>query len=946
MSSDLPVDPGPADAAPRPERREEPRRRADRELVSMLDRMADAFVALDGEGRCLYANARAAELLGRAPAELPGRPLAELLPADRSADADAGLGAGLAAALEEARATQRPVVRDCYDRVGDRWLEQRLHPTADGVAVILADVTAQRRATAAMRARKREFVALVEQSPDLIARLGPDLRLRYVNAAFERWTGRPRDALLGLTYADLGYPPEVVARCEAAMRRALAGETVTVEHEAPRPDGTTAWLQSRVVPELDERGRAVGVLVATRDLTEEHRAHAAAATAEARFRAIVDQSLVGVYVAEEGRLTYVNPTFAAMLGLSVEALLAHPAPLSLLAPSDAERVRRAASDAAGAAAGAAAAGGDVDPRAARRYELAARRADGTPIHGEVHSSLVQVDGRAMRVGVVVDRTAAHAAAVAQRTSEERFRAVFEGSALGIAMGALDGRVWESNPALQRILGYTADELRGMHYRDYTHPDDLHADDAPWAELLAGRRDDYQVQKRYVCRDGRVIDARVTIGAVRDADGRPRFAVGMIEDVTAQRRLEAQLEQARKLEAVGLLAGGVAHDFNNLLAVMRGNLDLVRGTLGPGHPAGEELDEMERAAGRAAALVQQLLAVGRRQQLVPRLVDLDDVVRGSERLLRRALGDRHQLVLRLDDGHWRVRADVGQLEQVLLNLVVNARDALVERARAAPEAPPGGVVTVSTAEVQVDAADARRWGLADGGAHVALTVADTGVGMDATTRAHLFEPFYTTKAPGMGTGLGLATVWGIVQQSGGAVRVESVPGVGSTFTVLLPRAPADPAAAAPAVAAPAAAAPAPATPAPDARPTVLLVEDEEPVRTTARRVLERAGFGVREAADGAAALALWEAERDAVALVLTDVRMPGMTGDALAARLWAERPDLPVLFMTGYATGDPAAAAARAAGVPLAGRRTALLEKPWVGSALLAAVRALLPAPAG
>ena len=422
-------------------------------------------------------------------------------------------------------------------------------------------------------------------------------------------------------------------------------------------------------------------------------------------------------------------------------------------------------------------------------------------------------------------------------------------------------------------------------------------------------------------------------------------------------LEEQLHQTRKMEALGRLAGGIAHDFNNLLMVMGGNTELLRARLGRHGIEADELLDVEEAIARASALTRQLLSFGRKRPPTPQLVDLGDRVRALHGLLRRLIGEDVPLRVTLAEGPLPVRIDPSQLEQVVLNLVVNARDAIREARRAGAPRPADEAIEVAAGVRTLRAGHRARdaAGLAPGG-YVELRVRDTGVGMDEGTRGRLFEPFFTTKELGQGTGLGLTTVYGVAHQHGGAVQVESAPGRGSTLIVLLPRVP-DPARSAaerggaggPAGVGegegervPAGDRPGDAAADRGAAGRVLLVEDEAPVRATVRRVLERAGFAVVEAANGREALArcaeLGVATRGgAITLVLSDVVMPEMGAADLLPALRARWPELPVVLMSGY---NEAALTARS----FASDGLAILEKPFLPAVLIARVRQVLAAP--
>jgi PAS domain S-box-containing protein len=393
--------------------------------------------------------------------------------------------------------------------------------------------------------------------------------------------------------------------------------------------------------------------------------------------------------------------------------------------------------------------------------------------------------------------------------------------------------------------------------------------------------------------------------------------GLALDVTEKVRLEEQLRQAQKMEAIGQLAGGVAHDFNNLLTVINGYSQMLAEGLGPDSAWRAVAEEVLRAGERAADLTRQLLAFSRKQMLRPQPLDLNAVLANGERLLRRLLPESVQLVTRLAPGLPRVLVDPGQVEQVMLNLAVNARDAM----------PGGGRLTISTDVVRLDADRARAHPGLAAGPHVRLAVADTGQGMDAATRARVFEPFFTTKEVGQGTGLGLATVYGIVKQSGGWVGVESERGRGTTFVILLPSAE-DGGTAEPL--------PARDSSLPGGTETLLLVEDDEAVRGLGAMALRQAGYAVLEARHGVAALELLSGYGGPLDLVVTDLVMPQMSGQSLVGLLQRERPGVRVLFVSGYSAASVA---------DLPGVVMSFLQKPFTPASLTAAVREVLDRPA-
>ena len=496
-------------------------------------------------------------------------------------------------------------------------------------------------------------------------------------------------------------------------------------------------------------------------------------------------------------------------------------------------------------------------------------------------------------------------------SERRFRAIFESTAMGIGLTDTAGRVVDHNRAFGEMLGLPGEELVGKDLAEFTAADEASTGDALFQELVRGQRESYAVEQRYRRADGELVWGHLTASVVRDSDGNPEFAVGMVHDVSDRKQLEERLYQAQKLDAVGRLAGGVAHDFNNLLTVITVHSGFLLGSLDP-HQAAlrADVEAIEQAAQRAASLTQQLLAFGRKQVLQPRIVDLNSIVIDTNRMLHRLIGEHIEVVTALGSELGEVQADPGQVEQVLVNLALNARDAMAD----------GGTLTIRTANVDPEQVPSDEVT----GPFVVLSVADSGCGMDAATRARIFEPFFTTKKS-TGTGLGLASVYGIVAQSGGFIDVTSAPDEGTTMAVYLPRVMREHAELADPVALPARA---------TGGETILLAEDEDGVRDAARRILAAQGYTVLEAFDGAEALTLAAGHSGAIDLLLTDVVMPRKTGPQVAAELLEQRPELKVLYMSGHA--DEAIMP-----LALAGAHAAFVQKPFTHDRLAAAVRELL-----
>ena len=470
--------------------------------------------------------------------------------------------------------------------------------------------------------------------------------------------------------------------------------------------------------------------------------------------------------------------------------------------------------------------------------------------------------------------------LALQESEDRFLRLMRG-AKDYALYMLDaaGNIASWNAGAERIEGYKAEEIIGQHLSTlYETADRAHAFQNLETAALVGRAEEEGLRVR---RDGSTFWASVVLSSIHDSAGGLLGFAKVIRDLTERKNLELQLQQAQKLEAIGGLAAGVAHDFNNLLSVILSYSELIGLGLKEGDPVRADLQEIQTAGLLAVTLTRRLLAFGRQQVLQPRVVDVCRIVVDLETMLRRLVGEDVELVTDLAVECGKVLVDPGQIEQVVMNLVVNARDAM----------PDGGKLSVDVGEVLLDDDFAVAHLGVTAGPHVLLAVSDTGIGMDDATRAHMFEPFFTTKEPGKGTGLGLATVFGIVKQSGGSIDVSSELKRGTTIKVYLPLADK--------TARVRSSAPPRNRAVLHGSETILLVEDDEQVRVLARTILRRYGYDVLDAQSGGDALLLCEQCTTPIHLLLTDVVMRRMSGRELAERLLKVRPEMKVLYMSGY-----------------------------------------------
>jgi len=615
----------------------------------------------------------------------------------------------------------------------------------------------------------------------------------------------------------------------------------------------------------------------------------------------MDSAINGIAILDaRGVHTYVNASFAAMMGFEAPEALLGRCWRELYDAKEVKRVRGEIRDSL--------------KKDGKWYgPLTIHHRDGTVVPMEMAITGLPDGGT---VCVCRDISARRNAEKAREEAEAKFRMLVEKVAAisYIAELGVHGEWLYVSPQVEAIFGFSASEwlTDSREWVKHVHPEDFKIVEA--AEESSRRGERFQAEYRVIRKDGRVIWVSDTAVVVEGSGSHPLME-GIIVDITERKQLETQLQQARRMEAIGRLAGGIAHDFNNLLTIIKGYAELALKRPKISVEQQTDIERIEDASERASTLVRQLLAFSRRQVLQPKLVDLNSIVLGLDKLLRRLMDENIQMWTRPGKNIGTIKADPGQIEQVIMNLVVNARDAM----------PKGGRLTLETADVELDAAYASEHVSVKPGHYVMLAVSDTGVGMSADTVAHIFEPFYTTKESGRGTGLGLSTVYGIVKQSEGYIWVYSEPGRGSTFKVYLPR-----------VDQPAEALPVAKTPVPDqaGSETILLVEDQPQVRELAQMVLAGKGYSVIVAATAEEAERACEERGREIHLLLADVIMPGVSGRELAKRLTARQPNLRVLYMSGYTFNVIAQGGMLEDGV-------AFLQKPFTPSTLAEKVREVL-----
>lgn len=753
------------------------------------------------------------------------------------------------------------------------------------------------------------FFAAFHRSPGMFAiTTFEDARFVDVNAQFLEASGFSRDELIGRTAMELGvWPdPELGRRLREGV--ASHGSTGTFEARYRRKDGR---IGIGLASAAKIRVRGVDCLLTeTVDITERKRMEQALIASESRLRQAAEAAGFGTWARDSNGSTERSPEVLALYGLEPGTELpvdADEVPLAMH-PADREAFLAAARQAS-------------DPRGSGilDVEFRVRHPTGELRWLRVRGRVSFVDGQPQSAhGIVHDVTDRRRAA----KDLELFKSSVDHAPHCVYWLAPDGRFIYANREGCRALGYSRDELLRLHIHDVNPRATPERWQEIWDTLRAnGLRASESIHRR---KDGSFFPVEILSAYHKFGD--QEYCNGFAIDISERRHaeqereaLQAQLLQAQKMESVGRLAGGVAHDFNNMLEVILGNTELALAQLTPGTPLVTELAEIRAAGERSAELVRQLLAFARQQMAEPRLVDLNDIVMGMLKMLRRLIGENIDLVWEPGHDVWPVKIDPSQVSQILANLAVNARDAITGV----------GTLRISTSNVTLDTAQRSQHGESGDGEYVVLTVTDSGAGMSEETKQHLFEPFYTTKPVGVGTGLGLATVYGIVSQNHGFIDVVSDLGAGSMFRIHLVRYRGD------VVVAPShAPSHAPSEAAPEACETILLVEDEPAILRVCRRLLERQGYRVLTAGLPSNALQIAASHPDQIDLVIVDVVMPEMSGSDLAERLRTLKPGLRALFMSGY----PANFVTREG---MVNEGIHFLQKPFTGPSLAAKVREVL-----
>ena len=766
----------------------------------------------------------------------------------------------------------------------------------DRVVCVMQDITERKRAEAE-NIRPADIVSSSDVAIFSATREG---LIATWNAGAERMYGYTEEEIKGKHISIL--IPEDRSSSAANRERLYRGEALArYEFEHIRKDGLRLQVWDTLSPITDAAGVVIGISVISRDTTERKRAEAALIEERHLLHTLMDNLPDVIYFKDrDSRFTRINMAHAKLFGLSDPREAVGKTDFDFFTP---EHAQEAYND-------------EQEIITTGQPVVDKAEKETWPNGRETWVSTTKVPLRDVGGNIVGTFGVSRDITERRRAEAERARLVtaIEQSAEGVVITNTTGDIEYVNPSFTRITGYGREEALGQNLRILKsgHHDPVFYQRL-WATILRGEIWHGELINRR--KDGTIYTEEQNIAPVRDARGEITHFIVTKQDVTERKRLEEQFRQAQKMEAVGRLAAGVAHDFNNLLTVINGYSALVLERLHSSDPIRGPITEIRRAGDSAASLTRQLLAFSRQQVLAPRVLDLNSLVTDVEKMLRRLLGEDIDLAIVRDPALGRVKADPGQIEQILMNLAVNARDAM----------PEGGKLVIETANIELDDTHASIHPVAAPGRYAMLTFIDTGIGMDAKTQSRIFEPFFTTKELGKGTGLGLATVYGIVKQSGGYIWVYSEPGRGSTFKIYLPRVEE----AEESVQASEAKVHSPA-----GSETILIVEDDEAVRAFAARILQDLGYKVLESTSPEDALQIGDERQKPIDLLLTDVVLPGMSGRKIAERLTSLRPSMKVLYMSGY-TADSVVRN----GVMEA--TTAFLQKPFTPASLAGKVREVL-----
>ncbi|MFO7568272.1 MAG: PAS domain S-box protein [Smithellaceae bacterium] len=882
-----------------------------RHLRLINDNIDDIIWTADFDLRWTYLSPSVFTMTGFTPEEIMGIPLRVMLPPETFDMIQSTLQEELAkenVLVSPAREKSATFEMELLRKNGTRlWVEISANFNRDEKGIpfeivgVTRDITERKNTEEKMKEREKRYRMMTENVNDIVWVIDFGMRLSYVSESTALITGFSVEESRNMFLEDL-LTPESFALAAKALAEELATENTnplanpnrsrTLEIEAYSKSGNNVWLEVNATFNRDENGQATEVLAVGRNITLRRQIERDLAESEKRYRLLLENMHDAIWTMDFNfQYIYLSPAIEQLTGYTPDEIRKIPLDRQLTAESMAvvEKVILEEFEA----------GEPLRPKnpdISRVLELEVLRKDGSRLWQELTLSFNRDDqGKPFELlGVARDITERKKAQALIEESENRYRMIVENIHEIIWTTDLDMRNTYVSPSCFHLTGYTPDELMVLPpdqlttLESFTLAANIVAEEIS-REFSGEPVDPHRtrtLEQEIICKAGNTVWLEVTATFIRDKQGKAKGMLMAGRDITARKsaeeektKLEKQLVQAQKLEIVGRLAGGVAHDFNNMLSVILGYVDLVKLKLGRQHPIIKDITEIEKAAIRSRDITTQLLAFSRKQIIAPKIVDLNELVTNSQKALMRLIGEDVRLSYHPATNLWPIKIDPSQVEQILINLAVNSRDAM----------PAGGTLSIATANVTLDGSYCEQHAGATPGHYIRLSVSDSGTGMDKKTLQHIFEPFFTTKETGKGTGLGLATVYGIVNQNNGFINVYSEPSRGSTFTIFLPRTQEVPSS--PAVAEEETIL--------AATGNILLVEDDAMVLKITRGMLESIGYHVLAAENPVDALSLYEAHPASIDLIITDVIMPTMSGKEMRDRLVAKHPDIRVLFMSGY-----------------------------------------------
>jgi two-component system, cell cycle sensor histidine kinase and response regulator CckA len=763
-------------------------------------------------------------------------------------------------------ATGEPVSFDAHFPPMDKhFIISVFSPEKNRFATVATDITDRKKAEEALLSKTEELDRYFSNSRDLLCIANTEGVFLRLNPEWERILGYKLSGLEGHRFIDFVHPEDHAAIMEALNRLTTQDEVLNFENRFRCKDGSYRWLEWRSYPSGNM------IYAAARDITEQNRAAETLKESAEKYRALVETTNTGYVILDHnGNVLDANREYIRLTGHQELDEIRGRNVMEWTAQHDADRNGREIIKC-------------FKQGFIRDLQIDYSDKANRVIPIEINATVIETGTGPQIVTLCRDITERKLAEEDLRKSEEKFKKMFEGSPIGIVMTGTDFRFIRANAAFCNMLGYTEQELISLTFKDITHPEHLVEDMRQVNELVSGKIQFYQTEKRYIRKDKTIAWGSSIVNIVRDRDNRFLYSLTTVEDITQRKlseaertRLELQLSQARKMEAMGTLAAGIAHDFNNILTALLGYATLLKMRIKDA-TLHTFVDHILSASYKATDLVQNLLAFSKQQATNLKPISLHSVIRGTEKLLKRLVTEDVTIKILLNNEDITIMADATQIDQILFNLVANARDAM----------PQGGILTIETKTVELSDQFQRIHGYGEPGRYALLCISDTGVGIEETTREKIFDPFFTTKEIGKGTGLGLSTVYGIVQQHNGHITVYSEPNRGTTFHIYLPVA---------------------HKTGKEENPlssfikggneTILIAEDNDAVRELVGKVLIEYGYTIVEAIDGAEAVEQFK-KTDKIDLLVLDSIMPNKSGREAYNEIREIKPDIKVIFTSGY-----------------------------------------------